>query len=198
MAEIKIKKKKTIWPWIIAGLLILAAIIYFLFFRNDHDDVVADTTTTAAADTTGMASTNQNNSAVTDYVAFINSDTATMGLDHVYTHTALVKLANATKAMADKAGYDVQADIDKAKGYTDKITDDPTATTHADNIKNAAGILSTALQNLQQAKYPQLSSEAQKVKEASADISMADVTLDQKHTVKTFFSDAADLLKKMN
>ncbi|MGY8910729.1 MAG: hypothetical protein ACKVIG_12850, partial [Flavobacteriales bacterium] len=29
MAEIKIEKKKTIWPWIILGILLLLAVFYF-------------------------------------------------------------------------------------------------------------------------------------------------------------------------
>jgi len=33
MAEIKIEKKKPIWPWILI-LLIIAALIYFVFFTN--------------------------------------------------------------------------------------------------------------------------------------------------------------------
>ena len=33
MAEIKIEKKKPIWPWIVA-LLIISALVYFVFFRN--------------------------------------------------------------------------------------------------------------------------------------------------------------------
>ncbi|MGO4771291.1 hypothetical protein ACEN2I_06480 [Flavobacterium sp. W22_SRS_FK3] len=35
MAEIKIEKKKPIWPWI-AVVLILGAIIYYIFFK-DHE-----------------------------------------------------------------------------------------------------------------------------------------------------------------
>ena len=35
MAEIKIVKKKPIWPWIVAVLLI-AAIIYFVFVKNNE------------------------------------------------------------------------------------------------------------------------------------------------------------------
>lgn len=35
MAEIKIEKKKPIWPWI-AAVLIISALIYFVFFRNDE------------------------------------------------------------------------------------------------------------------------------------------------------------------
>lgn len=198
MAEIKIEKKKAIWPWILAGLLVFAVIIYFLFFRSDTDDNVADNTATTVADSTNFANTSENNNTVDAFVTYVNSDTATMGLDHVFTHNALIKLIDATKETADKQSFDVQADLDKAKEDADKINDDPVATTHADYIKDATTKLSTALQNMQQAKYPQLSAESQKVKDASNNISTADLTLDQKHTVKTFFNDAADLLKKMN
>ena len=194
MAEIKIEKKKTIWPWILVGLLVLAVILYFLFFRKDNDDNMSvETTTTPVVD-----SSNMNNSSVDAFVTFVSSDTATMGLDHVFTHNALIKLIAATKSTADKKGFNIQADLDKAKEDADKITVDPMVTTHADFIKDATNRISTALQNLQRANYPQLSTESQKVKDASNDISTADLTLDQKQTVKTFFNNAADLLKKMN
>ncbi|MEO6177122.1 MAG: hypothetical protein ABIP27_18355 [Flavobacterium circumlabens] len=35
MAEIKIEKKKPIWPWIIV-VLIIAALVYFLFAKNNE------------------------------------------------------------------------------------------------------------------------------------------------------------------
>ncbi|WP_428232610.1 hypothetical protein [Flavobacterium sp.] len=35
MAEIKIEKKKPVWPWIVAVLLI-AAIVYYVFLRDNH------------------------------------------------------------------------------------------------------------------------------------------------------------------
>ena len=34
MAEIKIEKKKPIWPWFIA-ILVVAALIYFIFFKDN-------------------------------------------------------------------------------------------------------------------------------------------------------------------
>ncbi len=198
MAEIKIEKKKTIWPWILIGLLVFAVILYFSFFRKDNDDDIAGgATTTTMNDSTNSMNTNENN-AVDAFVTYVNSDTATMGLDHVFTHNALIKLIDATKATANKQGFNVQADLDKAKEDADKITVDPTATTHANYIKDATTKISMTLQNMQQAKFPQLSAESQKVKDASDDISTADLTLDQKRTVKTFFNNAAGLLKKMN
>ncbi|WP_165571365.1 hypothetical protein [Flavobacterium reichenbachii] len=50
MAEIKIEKKKPIWPWIVAVLLI-AALVYFVFFRNN------DVTTNSVIETENAAST---------------------------------------------------------------------------------------------------------------------------------------------
>lgn len=44
MAEIKIEKKKAVWPWIIA-IIILALLIYFLAF-NDRDEMNKEETTT--------------------------------------------------------------------------------------------------------------------------------------------------------
>lgn len=35
MAEIKIEKKKPIWPWIVA-LLLIAGLVYFVFLRDDQ------------------------------------------------------------------------------------------------------------------------------------------------------------------
>lgn len=35
MAEIKIEKKKPVWPWIVAVLLI-GALVYYVFLRDDE------------------------------------------------------------------------------------------------------------------------------------------------------------------
>lgn len=53
MAEIKIEKKKPIWPWIIAVLLI-AALVYYVFLREDH---VQDPNRTEIENTTAVDST---------------------------------------------------------------------------------------------------------------------------------------------
>jgi hypothetical protein len=46
----------------------------------------------------------------------------------------------------NEVGYDVQADIEKAKEYAKMISSDPFETTHADNIRKADAILTNVLQ----------------------------------------------------
>jgi hypothetical protein len=192
MAEIKIEKKTMVWPWIVAGIILIAIILYFLFFRNANNNE-----TVMAQDTTNVVMY-QNDNAVTAFVTYIDSDTNSMSLDHEYTHTALIKFADATKYIADKTNYEANADIDDARKYADKITKDPMATTHANNIKKATGILSNVLLNIQQAHFPQLGTEANNLKSSSQAIDTDELTLDQKNAIKTFFNDASVLLQKMN
>jgi len=191
MTEIKIEKKMPVWPWILLvfGLLVAA---WFFFIRNDKAEPVA------TADETALIDVHENNNIVTAYVTFIDADTATMGLDHVFTSEAFTKLANAVDAMAAEAGYDMKADVAKAKQLADEITNDPMATAHADKIRSGADLLSACLQNMQKAKYPGLSAEAADVKNAASAISPETLTLDQRDAVKSFFRKAADLLNKMN
>ena len=140
----------------------------------------------------------ENNSTVTEFVRFVESDNNRMELDHAYTNEALNKLVQATNAMANEVDYDVKANMDKVKQYADKITEDPSATTHADNIRKAADVVTTCLTQMQQAKFPELSKEAEDLKKACASIKPEVLTLEQKDAVKSYFSEAADLLEKMN
>ncbi len=189
MTEIKIEKKKSAWPWILLGLGIIALLIYLLGFSDRKEK---------EADTAELISVNENNSTVAAFVSFTEDDKNKMGFDHAYTNEALLKLTDATGAMAGEIGYDVRADLDKVKEYANNITKDPFETTHADNIRKAADILTNVLQNMQQAKYPQLSNEVAELRNASASINPDVLTLDQKDAVKSFFYKAADLLRKMN
>ena len=191
MTEIKIAKKKPVWPWILLLFGLLAA-AWFLFFRNDKIMPVE------TVDKKILIDVHENNTIVAAYVAFINADTNTMSLDHAFTNEALIKLTDAVDAMATETGFDVKVDIAKAKQYADEITRDPMSNTHADKIRSAAYVLGNALQNLQQAKYPGLSNEATDVKSAATAIIPETLTLDQRNAVKSFFRKAANLLTKMN
>ena len=200
MAEIKIEQKKQIWPWLLVGLFIVALLVYFLVFRDKSKNTEAVTeadyiTNTNEPDLLGVK---ENNSIVAAYINFIENSKEKMSLDHAYTNEALLKLIEATNAMANEVGYEVKADLEKVKGYANMITKDPFETTHADNIRKADDIIANVLQNIQKAKYPGLADEVEELKSASASINPDVLTLNQKDAVKNFFAKAADILQKMN
>ncbi len=71
MAEIKIEKKKTIWPWVTLGAVIVALLLYFFVFNNKKESVAENTNTPAAAN---LINVHENNATVTEYVSFIQGD----------------------------------------------------------------------------------------------------------------------------
>ena len=54
MAEIKVEKKKPVWPWIIAALIILAIILYFVLNDNEAEDDLLEEDTIEEVETTYM------------------------------------------------------------------------------------------------------------------------------------------------
>lgn len=201
MAEIKIEKKTPLWPWIL--LVVAVIVVLFLVFSNNGDNEEIDNeqedrTEQGFEEPTDTRQATLNNSAVLSYVSFINDDPDSMGLDHEFTNEALLKLTNATSALADEIDYDIQKDLEEVRTHSSKITNDPFETSHANSIRKSAEILANVLQNMQQEAFPNLASEAEDVKDAVAAIDLDALTLDQKGDVKNFFRESADLLEKMN
>jgi L-rhamnose isomerase len=198
MAEIKIEKKKPIWPWVL-GIIALVILLTYLFIDDrEKNEIGAQETETAMQVTPNESVDDGTNGDVEGYVRFIETDTVRMGLDHNFTNEALRRLTAATKAVAAKIDYDVQSDLSEVKQYADKVATDPFETTHANSIRKAADVLSGTLQKMQRANFPELNDEATELKKAASSIDPDALTLDQKEAVRTYFDKAADLLQKMN
>jgi hypothetical protein len=200
MAEIKIKQKKQLWPWLLVGLVIAALLLYFLVFRDNDEntDAVNEVDRITNTNEIDLLEVKENNGIVVAYVNFVENNKEKMSIDHAYTNEALSKLIEATNAIANEVGYDVQADIDKVKEYAKMISSDPFETTHADNIRKADDILTKVLQNIQKAKYPALADEVTALKSAAESIKVDVLVLEQKDAVKNYFAKASELLQKMN
>ena len=192
MTNIKIEKKK---PGRISLLSALGLVVLFLNLMGCN---IQGTEAKENVNTEDTVNTGKNNSTVAAYINFVAADDNKMTLDHAYSNEALLKLIDATNAMAGEVQYNVNEDLGKAKEFADKITKDPSETSHADNIRKSAEILTTVLQNMQQAKFPSLTNEADALKKATDSINPDVLTLNQRDAVKSFFGKAADLLQKMN
>ncbi len=189
---IKTESKKYGWLAPLIGLSILIVSVTSISCKSKEGENKAEIVTTDALDV------HENNSTVTEYIAFVSNDKNKMTLDHAYTNDALLKLNAAISAMAGEVDFDIKGDLEKAKECANNITKKPFETSHADEIRKAAEILSGILQNIQMAKYPSLLKEAEAVKSAAMDINPEILTLDQRDAVKTFFAKGADILGKMN
>ncbi len=196
MAEIKIEKKTPIWPFLLAGLIIIGLIVYFLGVKGDKENTAPIVVT--ETNDSNLIDVKEDNSKVAEYVYFIKNMNDSMTLDHTFSNIALLKLISATEAISNEVDFDVKADLDKAKDLAGQITENPNETNHADKIKKASEIITNALQNIQQSKYSGLSNDIAEVRIASESIKPEVLTLDQKVEVKAFFGKAADLLEKMN
>ena len=200
MAEIKIVKKKQVWLWLLAGFVIPALLVYFLIFRSNgrNIEVINEANDITNTSENYLLGVNENNNIVADFVSFVENDTNRISLDLAYIEEALLKLTSATNVMAEEIGYDVLADLDKVKASAILIANEPFETSYAKNIRNATDNASTALQNMQLAKYPGLTDEVEELKNASTSINPKVLTLEQKNTVMNYFAKAANLLQKMN
>jgi len=189
MAEIKIEKKKPVWPWLLLSLGVVAVLIYFISFQDKNGE---------KKEVLELMYVSENNTTVADYVIFVENDKNKMSLDHAFTNEALLKLAKATDEMADEIDFEMRTDLDKVDEYAEMITENPSDTSHANSIRKATDILTNALEEIQKANYPGLKNEVVELRAASESIDPDVLTLDQQVAVKAFFQKAADLLKKMN
>jgi hypothetical protein len=199
MTEIKIEKKKSVWPWVLMILLSLVP-IWFFFLRDSDDNVEVEETTTeevVKGDEIGMGNQAMNSTdAIAKYSAYI-VDTEKMGIDHEYSNGALDYLIDALESKANMLKVDINADLDEARNNASKIKVDPYDINHADLIKDSGEIITRALSTLQKAKFPNLSQEVTNVDAAVSAIKKGELTLNQKDDVNEFFKSAESLLLKM-
>ena len=223
MAEIKIEKKKPVWPWILLAIILLAIILFFVF-AEDADDMEYDNekdteqVSESRYNSDGSIKTGNNGSdyegknndvrngndretisfatAMDNYENYIAD--SNMGLDHEYSHGALDHLIKAVEAKANAINIDISADLDEARENAKIITKDPEKVIHADLIKASGKIIVKALYKLQSERYPELKDEVADVKEDVNEIDKSVHALNQKGSVNAFFESAEDVLNNMN
>ena len=194
MAEIKIEKKKPVWPWILLILIALGLIWYF-YIKNANNQVVNDEMVGQQADTVEY-SNSDNYSSLDLYSSFI-ADTTKMGVDHEYSMDALYRLIDAVEEKSYIHNVDVTADLDEARTKAAEITEDSNSLNHSELIKSSGKIITRALSTLQTSNYPNLTVEMSEVNASVEAIDTSVNTLDQKDKVKNFFKSAESLLLKM-
>lgn len=227
MAEIRIEEKKNSWLPILLGVLALLLIGGIAFAIMNNDDDREDDVAVVQNDTPGVVASNDDVPgtikpvAVSDedfdatwdgseadyetnyiyYLSSLDKVDAEMGLDHEYSKVALMALANSLIALSREQGMAEEVNItantrmmrEKAKD----LTKDWRSTDHADMIRNAAITGVEIIDEIQDAKFPNMDNEVAALMEQAKSIKAGTLTLEQKGDVKKFFRMAADILGSM-
>ncbi|SDB46124.1 hypothetical protein SAMN03097699_1485 [Flavobacteriaceae bacterium MAR_2010_188] len=222
MAEIKIEKKKPIWPWILLlAIIVIAAILYFM--NNDGvsddnmeaDDIeeiddtndvgsIDDTETSDAfVDTTSSYnsaySRQESDRAMMDYRSSL-TDSMKIGADVAHTQNTLLQLVKAVEIKANQFNIDATQNITDIKQNLDTASTTATTTTAMTSqmVKSKAGKIVDVIKQIQQKQFPGLSDDVMKLR-MSVDEMQDNATLTQQRTkLQSFFNNAADLLNNMN
>lgn len=221
MAEIKIEKKKPIWPWILVGLIILGLAIYFIADdgsrereqsaygteRNEgakrSQDNASGSAMSEERDNTRVKRNTQSATIASDpavdaYVTFVREDIKGEDLkdNQEKVRQAFMHLTEACEAKAQQVGYK-SANLNIVREHTEQLASGTSDVNNSQNIRATADILSDELANIQKSSFPKLDKEATKLKKASADISPDEPIAEQSQEVKSFLTEAADLLEDM-
>lgn len=215
MAEIKIEKKKPVWPWIL-GIILLLAIIFFIWNYTDsdltEDTLLVDNDSIVSMDEnrvyndrgsdsttlyTGSYGTVTREHALADYFKYVDNNDRTLTNEGYY-RTAFFKLITATKREAEMHNVNVTGEIETAMKDAETLTNDPGITKTPEKIRSTAEAVSRALKSIQREKFDALGNEADAVAAAANNIETKSESSQQQQNIDAFFDKAATLLQRMN
>lgn len=217
MAEIKIEKKKPIWPWILIIVLIILALLYFFVFAdNDADDDFSDTDDMEQVETrdsleiegkrenTDTWENEQLNDSLSGGFASLSSayydaieEDDKLGKDSTYTNNALLKLVDAVNAKAMEHDIDLDSNLDQMRKNA-MNTSENAKSISSEKIKNTGDKVMKALEELQKKEYPQLSEQIEEAKKSLSEIKTNEEMSNQQDKIEAFFNKTADVLRNMN
>lgn len=204
MAEIHVeKKKRPVWPWILA-ILLAAAVIWII--ADDKDNEIENEISTVQSeeqdqmnrqDQDRYKETEQN--AATAYVNFIEESGDKVTKSHEYSHQALTHLSNALDEIAQNNNVSLEnkKDLDKLKQQADKLMKEKSSTQHANILADAFQSAAQIINNIQKEQFPDLKKQADEVTDAANKMKPNVVVTNQKDAVKGFFEKSANTVDKM-
>lgn len=212
MAELHIEREhRTIWPWILAAILLLLLAAWFFVWRGADTGAVAvgDSTATefvaegaATAPLVGDAAGAGLSAESRAFVTYVEERRARSAADqtHEYTADGLRRLGDALGAIAagDPAiAGDLQPRLDSLRVRADRMQREPTSTAHAEQARQAFLAAAIAMQTLQERAFPSAVSEVAEVRRAASAVVGDRLLLDQTADVQRFFDSAAAALQAM-
>jgi hypothetical protein len=213
MAEIKIEKKRPVWPWVIVILIVLGIVTYFIYENQDNDeyndDLNDDMSTEQIDGSINQQSDsdydlNQNyRSTFDEFSAFEESiaDSTRIAVDSSYTKKAFSNLAKAVVAKADQNALQDSEAVNYLKDYTTlsaNISNTPQGAETSKNFKTTSDKIVTVLEAIQTKNYPALQSQVSDLKQTNAKVDGSMSMDKQQADMNSFLYQCRDVLQAMN
>lgn len=208
MAEIKIEKKKPVWPWILLVLIIIGILVYYFVFSDqkvvsqDYGGLTPETTIPEVNNSRSYKSETKDSSyfefnrEVEKYLVMIH-DKARLGNDVEFTRAALIQLTNTVQAALEEKIIEIPTDQKNPESSVqenDSISDSENL---ADNLKKTGERIASTLESEQQLQFPDLFEEAMEIKNAITEVNPELEISEQKGNIVAFFESSGNFLKKM-
>lgn len=215
MAEIKIEKKRPIWPWILLILVILGVIAYFVYQNQKNDYYNDDLNSEQYNDSTDNdlrggvpynpdASDGYGNASneMAEYEASIK-DSIRIITDSTYAKTVFVNLAKATVMKANENNIESSQALEALKNYSDQMNNTDTSEGMqtmgvSESLKSTCDNVVQVLETIQAKNFPSLGSQVSDLKQISNNINSKTSMANQRKNILSFFQKAKNVLNAMN
>jgi|GEM_PF-751568 len=212
MAEIKIEKKKPVWPWILLIVVILAIVAFIIYqnqssdgFNDDYDDdysgveIENDNDDTLYEDNAIYDTIRNDEYGTAAMTALMESmrDSVRFGTDSTYTKTALKSLVQLTVFKARAYDVESNAALTNLEQYAESSVSTDSRMDKSDKLQTQLKKVSDDVVKIIEALQPKANLAAAAVtnlKNTASKISNTTALSKQQATLQTFFRQAHDIL----
>ncbi len=207
MAELHVQRKeRSVWPWILAALVLLGAIAWMLWGRGDNFDVAAgdatDSSLVAVDPNIGVRDSAAGmlaGTAVTEYLQFVDGRSSRVASQaHEYTSNGLRQLAAALDeiAVGDSAGgVAVQPRVREIRERADAMQQNRNSNDHALQAREAF-VLASSL--IAQMRGMGAAGDTDALQQAATAIEPSRPLLDQSNQIEQFFEQAGAAIRRLS
>lgn len=157
----------------------------------DEDDNAYGADYSGAVGTDVTAPGNQQQFSRVDAFVSFTEETDASELNRKTTYEGLVKLAAAIEEL------DNESQADEIKEKAEQLKEDQMTDQQAIVIQETVSQAATAIENIQQDKFPDLENQVKQLKNAAQKIDSGDLASNQKEPIMNFFNEAAQILESM-
>ncbi|MDT0688081.1 hypothetical protein [Autumnicola psychrophila] len=197
MAEIRVEKKKPVWPWILVAILIILALLYFFVWAdgNESDDDLQDDDQIEQLEqyeTEEFSAKDYPENAIGQYLSYVNrgSDDNALGTNPRSQQRAMMLLLEAVEEKTIELNHTPGEEMESISQWEPQR--------QVDSIRQTGKVIVDNLQEIQRDQYPELEDEVQDLRTHLDELAVDSSPEDRNLFLGEFFTQAADILRQMD